>query len=584
MRREKARRAAYASLTSFASLSVAWFAGCFGCKGARATMEPDREAPAKRARTDGSDVAESPIDTLPNALLERIFAEHFSAAEAWLTARGACRKLRQLVEAIEWRELKARGTRAAAFETLSAVVRGGRLRLSGGGSASVELEIEYRDLVDFDDASGSASSAQDPDLERGLHAQLLSEVEINALGRAACEALRACTQAAGALHHVGVNYRMSALDSILLRFERQRRKAIGREIISSQIIGTLFALRPPLSASSSLLSLSIRQEPAHPEDDDHHEEEERRDVGSDSGLKALPNKFDVSAEAFLYALAPFSGLRSLVLPSWVCFDREQLGAVAGSCPDLRRLHVRLQYDSALLGLAPLSKLEELRWWESQLVLGGSFVEFATTPAGRHLRDVGHAHMFDDFLCKVSQPIELPALLGLAAMESLERMVFGAGLNAQFLRLHPPQETREAVAAIGACRKLVELSFACCPGYDGAGAGIVHGLADAIERSKSLRHLDLWILLLEDEASAAEGWAPSEEALLRLVAAAAPVLRSATVIYWQNSPEQQTRLWSCLRAAGPLGEELAGPADHGLKVEWRRAESTVLAAASQVQLQ
>eukprot|EP00741_Cyanophora_paradoxa_P020468 tig00021257_g19758.t1 len=557
-------------------------------------MEPQ----SKRARTDadtsqqlaaatlvqpaeGSGVDCSLIDVLPDALLERIFSEHFGADEAWRTARLVCRKWRRLVQETEWRMLSVTGTRPATFDSLAAFLRSGRLRLRGGGAAEVELHVEYRDF----DASSSSPAQVD---------ELLADVEINTLGRAAHEALRTSLQAAGSLGRVGVFYRMAALNRVLPRFEPGHRNAVGRDIVLSEVFGTLSALRPPPSSSSSLPVLHIWQGPGTNDEDDE-------DGGEPPALRAL--NFEISARALRRALAPFSRLEELFLPSWMFVDRRDTLAIAASCPALQRLCVRPVNDDALAGLSSLAKLNELNWWtHHHLDLGSGFAEFAVGPAGQNLRtlsDVSFSSLRTSEEAYAlsrrgnTQVLRPAAMRALAAMKRLETITFPVGIG-----LIPDGTggglSRETVAALAACEKLSTLTFLFFPGT-AAEVPVMHGLADAVERSKSLRSLEI-NLSLKVAAVATQplltpaDWGPTQEALRRLLSVAAPILTLSTIFYKPDvapgSPADngietlaETRLRECLRAAGPLGAEVAGPANHGVHVLWYREESAVLAPAA-----
>eukprot|EP00741_Cyanophora_paradoxa_P023231 tig00021579_g22438.t1 len=102
---------------------------------------------------------------------------------------------------------------------------------------------------------------------------------------------------------------------------------------------------------------------------------------------------------------------------------------------------------------------------------------------------------------------------------------------------------------------------------------MNGLADALERSKSLRHLDLHFLM---HGASTEDYG---EALRRLVAAAAPVLRSFRVAHSsRRSGGPDGEFLECLTAAGPLGAELAEAYASSPKSapQWRRSASRALA--------
>eukprot|EP00741_Cyanophora_paradoxa_P020471 tig00021257_g19761.t1 len=572
------------------------------------------EVQSKRARTDGdqgasqqlvepaegssSAVADSFIDVLPDALLERIFSEHFSAAEAWRTARLACRKWRRLVEEIEWGELQVDGTRPATFRTLAAVVRSGRLRLRGGGAAAVEFDIKYRDVE-------RSSNPDDAPVITARNEELLAEIKVDALGQAAHDALRACMLAAGGLRHVGVSYHIGALSDILLRFEDDMRVAIGRRIAWKDL-GALSSLQPPSSSSSSLSSLSIRRRDVEEEEEEEMDEmwQERLWIQRELFLGFGPN----GARALRTASSPFSGLKSLIFSFSLFFGREETSAIAASCPALERLHLCPYDEDAFVGLSPLSKLEELRWSSKlcqfspvrpRLTLGVHFAEFAASPAGQNLRILGDAwkgpaagdknHGHGDS----SQRMRPSAACALPAMRSLERLLFTEGIEVSDGPIDFG-DAREAVACIGACEKLTELSFICKNTSAGFGAetAVLNGLADALGRSKSLRHLDLSFLMdnepYEPWPASSENWGPYREAMGRLLAAAAPVLRSAVVAftgmddgdYGDTLHDRQACLWESLRAAGPLGAELAGPAPvvqmaTVTELRWSRAESAAL---------
>eukprot|EP00741_Cyanophora_paradoxa_P020465 tig00021257_g19755.t1 len=495
-------------------------------------------AAAKSSVTD-TDAYGSVIDVLPDALLERIFSEHLGAAEAWRTARQACRKWRRLVEEIEWCELQVDGTRPETFRTLAAVVRSGRLRLRRGGAAAVELDINYLDLdLDVDVDRMRSSSPDDTPTTSALNEELLAEAEVDAPGHAAHDALRACVLAAGGLRHVAVFHRVPNLDLERLsrdvdidRQQLQHLYEICRCIIPSQLFSTLRALQPPRSTTSHVhLSSLIIADDDRPVDDDHIEEEEEIAAG-------------ISGGALRHALAPFSRLQLLLLPNSIRIDQQHAAAIAASCPALQRLWIRPLNDDALVGLSSLSKLEELRLWcHNTLILGSGFAEFAASPAGRNLRILGDTipeQISDDdgagTWCRGADfaPATMRAL---PAMRSLERLLFTKGLSLIKYDGQELAQAREAVACLGACPKLAELSYACSAG-SAVDTEVLHGLADALERSSSLRHLDLLLVICggtESRWPRTEDWGPYGEALRRLLAAAAPVLRSAAVFFIDDS--------------------------------------------------
>eukprot|EP00741_Cyanophora_paradoxa_P019499 tig00021127_g18822.t2 len=229
-------------------------------------MEPQ----SKRARTDAaaaaspsensaqqarlSDGSPRPIDALPNALLERIFREHLGVAEAWRTAHLTCRKWRQLAEEIEWCELKARGTRPAAFEALETVVRGGRLRLLGGAAGRRTLTL--RSNIGASPSEAPMSTHRSAQAARSCSRRWRS-TRSGARRATLCGRARR-RRGPGGLRHVGVGYDFAALVLVrvivLPRFEREGDHllaAIGRLIASPNSWRSRTASRTPSSAPAA---------------------------------------------------------------------------------------------------------------------------------------------------------------------------------------------------------------------------------------------------------------------------------------------------------------------------------------------
>eukprot|EP00741_Cyanophora_paradoxa_P024963 tig00000325_g24096.t1 len=498
--------------------------------------DADPAAPAAAAapvHVGGSDVdtsedGENFICALPDVLLERIFGEHLGAAESWRAARPTCRRLRAIVEStsISFESLAASGSRAEAFEALAAVIRSGKLRLRRGGTASVALEVSQPIASDVDD--------------------LDLEVRGNFVGLAMYDALRACTVATGGLKAASVFFRSGPVRSISISCGGKR--------------------------------------------------------------CAMSDPFSLAPGTLLQALSPFSGLQSLVLPDFFEVDGELAAEIARACPALRSI-VLFFHDFALTNLGDLDGLEELRKWRPSPWLFGAIngsmngyqycgddiffpaCEDGLLPlfsaAGNTLRVLGDRAARTDFaadpfqwgenrrLARAPAILDREVLKELRGLPRLQRLDFADGLL-----IH---RARKAVAALGDCPALEELSACVVVDADAHVSGM-HGLADALERSASLRHLDLYF-----EIDTKATYSPADlgleriiQALERLLRAAAPVLRSSRVDH--KDPGDYTlpngTFAAALTAAGPLGAELAEAyaSDPKERPQWRRSGSRVLAGS------
>eukprot|EP00741_Cyanophora_paradoxa_P009443 tig00000144_g9147.t1 len=476
------------------------------------------ERSLKRARPDEWELEEPEgqhcgLWSIPDELQERILAE-LGPAEAWRTARRTCRQLRALVDGIEWKVLEAKGSRPEVFGSLAAAVWGGRLRLKE--AAAVRLDVVYGFLRDKP-AHSSASWLR----------FMAPQLHWNFLGDAAFGALRACSAAAGG----------AGLGEASVRLRRWRgfcenRRYQDTSAMTEHIVGVLDALQPPATAMETDAGPAAAASCSRVRGVSIACDEDRGGWG-----------LDVDPGSVRRALSPFSGLQSLALPH-VLQDSALpalAAAVVEACPSLRSLLLPIPGNEApriLEQLARLEHLEELRAWSLpsrsrrsrplSLDCDGAFVAFLESPAGRNLRVLGDRTVPEGEE-GAGAGGACPVVLGTDVLEALprlprlERLDFAGGVD---LRIHAGRDTEparrslpaRAVARLGDCPALAEL--AVCVGVGVASApAAMRGLAEALENSTSLRHLDLYLAVHEDFPQGYGG------ALGRLLAAAAPLLRS-----------------------------------------------------------
>eukprot|EP00741_Cyanophora_paradoxa_P013032 tig00020675_g12586.t1 len=483
-----------------------------------AQLQAPAVAPAAPAIATSPNATEDSIrlETLPDAVLERIFAEFLGAAESWRTARRASRRLRSVVEGMEWSELRFSTSRADALEALSAVVRSGKLRLRRG-AAAVDLELVY------------------PASDELLATDLCGvEVETHELSRAACDVLRSAMAAAGGLQEARVRSLGGILDWPEFAKDANR-------MLRTHTVNVLLALHPHAHGASSAAASTLRAV----------------SIGGDNCCPS--NQYPSRLPTLRRALAPFSSLQSLSLPVWWPFDAERAAALADCCPELRSLLVGLQREDAFRSLSPLP-LEELRIWnddECTIVCGDGFSAFAEGPAGRSLRVLGDATLTD--YESAGLIFSADALRAFARLPRLERTDLRHGIGftdectyerEDFAQIGGPPNLRELQVQLNFMRGVEEFL----------------GVADGIARAASLVRLDLNINVLGDPVPG-----EAEGAVRALLEAAAVPLSSATVnfddvitsLYQIEAEEAAER---CFRAAGPLGAAIVDGGWH-----WRRGQ-------------
>eukprot|EP00741_Cyanophora_paradoxa_P013033 tig00020675_g12587.t1 len=501
-----------------------------------AQLQAPAVAPAPPATgLDATENSGSALETLPDAVLERIFAEFLGAAESWRTARRASRRLRSVVGGMEWSELRFSTSRADALEALSAVVRSGKLRLRRG-VAAVDLELVY-------------PASDEPITRERCHA----EVETHELSRAACDVLRSATAAAGGLQEA----RVRSLGGI---FNSNDFAKDAHRMLRTHTVNVLLALQPHAHGTSSAAASTLRSV----------------SIGGDNCCPMESNHIFSRLPSVRRALAHFSSLQSLSLPFWWAFDHHGAAIVAESCPQLRSLLIALVEDEAFPKLSPLP-LEELRLWNDEeyvIEYSDGFIAFAEGPAGRTLRLLGDATRAEGAKLFFSPD----ALRAFARLPRLERTDFQQGLCIGW------ECGREEAAFVVGPPKLRELQVcvqltSLAPGR-GARERLL-GVVDGIARAGSLARLDLHICVLGRPLPA--GAARDVRALLE---AATVPLSSVTVFFnvdeeLKSSLESRTNYHdeidrelkamkreteSCFRAAGPLGAALV---DGGWR--WRRSQ-------------
>eukprot|EP00741_Cyanophora_paradoxa_P023791 tig00021621_g22980.t1 len=196
------------------------------------------------------------------------------------------------------------------------------------------------------------------------------------------------------------------------------------------------------------------------------------------------------------ALAPFSNLRSLELPTgWLLFGRAQAAVLAECCPRLAKLTMTASEAAAVASLAPLP-LEELMLsgHPFDIDIGGSLTALAAGAAGRTLKHFSGSR----------NEINSNDLRAVAIFPELR----------DFKNFQVNDDvSREDVAALGAAPKLREL-VVFFEGNEDATA-FVAGLADAVRASRTLEELSVY-------RTAPEGTDPA--ALADFVGASAGVLR------------------------------------------------------------
>eukprot|EP00741_Cyanophora_paradoxa_P014718 tig00020816_g14196.t1 len=334
------------------------------------------ERAEKRARVDAAAAsgsqASGPFDALPDSILAIAFGT-LGARGSW-PLRGVCRRWRQLVEEMEWKELDLRimgcnqATRADSNDALcalSAAFETRKLRLAEGASFSLRPELSRAAVVNVRPDGGASVAAA-----RQSHRRTLE---------GACSVLEAVARS-----HAGPRQPREVLVELCRGNPDPFVRGGGEDsrFLIDFLLGVLRALRPypPGGAASGLRSLSF----AVTSDD--------KTFYGASARMPWPEAADLRA-----ALAPFGGaLRSLVL----FFGELDAGAtpeiaaaIADACPLLTSLSLRPndKAGSLVLGqLARLGGLEHLSLISAQapsVSLGDGVAALARGPAGRELRSL-----------------------------------------------------------------------------------------------------------------------------------------------------------------------------------------------------
>eukprot|EP00741_Cyanophora_paradoxa_P017167 tig00020960_g16579.t1 len=255
---------------------------------------------------------ESPLGAVPDALLE-IVVQKLGAVDAQ-RARGACRRLRDVVDRAEWSRISLVARSGDELRPVAALLRGGPGRLRLQPRCEVDLALEY--------VGGELSDADKVEMQR----------EAESLLRA------------GAAKWTSARIETRADHGVLTAEELARLASSLVPALLAPSAERAGAPRPPPSPLESLQLCSDRLE---------------FEPGG-SGEPLLLHCGSEFAALFGPSIAArAAGFQRLGLPDWCLLDAGAAGDLAAALPRLRSLDARLLEEGALASLAPLAALEEL---------------------------------------------------------------------------------------------------------------------------------------------------------------------------------------------------------------------------------
>eukprot|EP00741_Cyanophora_paradoxa_P017226 tig00020961_g16638.t1 len=426
----------------------------------------------KRPRVD----AESPLDVLPDPLLDKILRYVASSCNPWQrwACTAVCRRFRRLAQCAPWERL----------EILAENVRDQTLLSDTHTKSATDIMNELTTRIS----------------SRSLDMSCLKEIDIDvsAAGLQNEEKRKAAEAAAGLLAAVSME---AALTGVSLRFGEWSSASFGeRECFQS-----LVALAGTRTAAS-LASFSVTASPYSP-----------------PVSRGLPPRR--SADRLLALLKRFSSLRSLGLPFQLPVTPEEAGSlVSAQLRSLRALHLALPGPAAA---ETLQRIAALPLEELSLFLSGGETNGLATLAGPGSRCL---ETLRRLAIDAGHPLpagELAALAQLPSLRSLCLSVMGeqAGAQVSAVLSGAPQLRELCLNVRVSPVRSTSVSEGAAPGASPAAVARALGAApDALRRLEAL-----------DVAVYGYCTADAGPELAALVRAAGRVLRS----YRHDSDERST---------------------------------------------